>query len=447
MDKLIILGAGAGGLAVGYYARKKGVPFTIYEASDRIGGNSATLEYKGFLFDSGAHRFHDRYPEITREMRTLLGEDFKNINIPSQIYSHGALIDFPLSPLNLMKNIGFSEFLKSGIEVVAARLNRKNNNNSFEAYAMETYGNTLANRFLLNYSEKLWGMPCDQLSTDVAGKRLKGLDLKTFFLETIAGRSSKTEHLDGAFFYPGKGIGVIADHLAKFCGEQHIVKNSRITKIFHDGKRIAQIEINGNQAIEVQEIVSTLPISSYLQIMEPAPPDEILALSGGLKFRNVILVAFFINKASITRKASLYFPDADVPFTRIYEPKNRSPQMSPADKTSLIVELPCQQEDAVWRCSDEQLTNMVRERLCEIGITNNNDIFDSTVYRMKFAYPVLELGVDQKIEKIRGYLDRFDNLRVSGRNGKFVYTHIHDMMQFGWEIITDYLSGTRSAEK
>ena len=114
--------------------------------------------------------------------------------------------------------------------------------------------------------------------------------------------------------------------------------------------------------------------------------------------------------------------------------------MSPANKTSLIVEIPCQMRDAIWRHSDEQLTNMVRRQIYEIGIINDNDIFDSTVYRMKFAYPILELDVDQKIQKIRSYLDGFDNLKVTGRNGKFVYTHIHDMMKFGQEIIAEYLS-------
>jgi protoporphyrinogen oxidase len=446
MDKLIILGAGAGGLAAGYYARKNGVPFTIYEASERIGGNSTTLQYKGFLFDSGAHRFHDRYPEITREMQMLLGTDFKKIEVPSQIYSHRAYIDFPLSPMNLIKNIGVSEFLKSGLEVIAARIGKKKNDNSFAAYALETYGKTMANRFLLNYSEKLWGKPCTQLSADVAGKRLKGLDLKTFLVETLSGNRSKTEHLDGAFFYPGKGIGMIADHLAKYCGEQHIVKNSIISKILHNGKKITRIEINGSQAIPVKELVSTLPMSSFIQMMEPHPPDDILSLSKALKFRHVILIIFLINQASVTQKASLYFPDADLPFTRIYEPKNRSAQMSPANKTSVIVEIPCQQEDAMWRNSDDQLANMVRKQICEIGILNDKDIFDSTVFRMKFAYPVLELGADEKILKIRGYLDKFDNLKITGRNGKFVYTHIHDMMKFGQEIIAEYLSRADSKE-
>ncbi|MCK4836893.1 MAG: NAD(P)-binding protein, partial [Candidatus Aminicenantes bacterium] len=236
---LVILGGGPGGLAVGYYAKKNKIPFVICEAESRTGGNCVTLRHGEFLFDSGAHRFHDKIPGITREIKALMGDDIVKIDVPSQIYFKNKLVDFPLSPLNLLKNLGLFTFIKAGLEVLVSKLKKKNGEKNFETFALRTYGRTIANLFLLNYSEKLWGAPCNQLSPNVSGKRMKGLDLKTFLKEAVMGRKAKTEHLDGAFYYPREtGIGAITERLEQFCGQDNIRLNFKVTKIFHDHKEI-----------------------------------------------------------------------------------------------------------------------------------------------------------------------------------------------------------------
>jgi len=77
-----ILGAGPAGLGVGYFAKKNGLSFTIYEGSDRVGGNCITLRHGDFLFDSGAHRLHNKDPEITQEIQTLHGNDKDSARAP-----------------------------------------------------------------------------------------------------------------------------------------------------------------------------------------------------------------------------------------------------------------------------------------------------------------------------------------------------------------------------
>ena len=326
---ITILGGGAAGLAVGYYAKKSGLSLTIYEASNRMGGNSITFKHGDFLFDSGAHRFHDKDAEATKEVRKLLGEDLKKINTPTQIYHNGKFIDFPLSPLNLMKNLGLHTFAKAAVEVVRSRLRTRELDSSFESFALRTYGKIIADRFLFNYSEKLWGVACSRLSSKIAGTRMKGLNLRTFVTDTIFGRKAKTEHLEGSFYYPKMGIGTITEKLGGFCGKENILRNSKITKILHNHRRIQAVEVNGKERIDTDEVVSTLPLNLFLQMMEPIPPEEILLLAKSLRYRNVILVALFLNRESVIEAATVYFPNPDFPFTRIYEPKNRSTYMSP----------------------------------------------------------------------------------------------------------------------
>ena len=169
-------------------------------------------------------------------------------------------------------------------------------------------------------------------------------------------------------------------------------------------------------------VVSTLPINRFLQMMDPLPEDRILNLGASLRFRNVVLVALFLNRESVTRAATVYFPDHRFPFGRLYEARNRNPRMSPPGKTSVVVEIPSQEEEEYWRMEDGRLIEMVSNQLTATGLIQQQEI----------------IGFEDKINQIFSYLDSIKNLRISGRNGKFLYTHVHDMMQFGREIIDVY---------
>jgi protoporphyrinogen oxidase len=445
---LAILGGGPGGLAVGYFAKKRNIPFEIYESADRMGGNCLTLQQGEFFFDSGAHRFHDKIPEITAEIKILMGDGLARVDVPSQIYLKNGLVDFPLSPLNLLKKLGLFTFIKAGFEVLASKVRKKEPAVNFETFALRTYGKTIASLFLLNYSEKLWGAPCNRLSTNISGKRMKGLDLQTFLKEALLGSKAKTEHLDGVFYYPTRsGIGAIVEKLEQFCGSGNININSRVTRIFHDQRQILAVEFNGEKKVNTPYVVSSLPVNFFLQIMDPPPPREILGLGESLRFRNIVLVAIFLDMESVTKAASVYFPGFEFPFTRLYEARNRNKEMSPPGKTSVVVEIPCQQDDHFWKMADSQLYDLVRSKLVDAGLIRNDKIIGFAIHRMPDAYPILEIGCEEKIRKIFKYLKRFSNLRISGRNGKFLYTHIHDMMRFGKDIIDEFPFGKTTADE
>jgi len=436
---ITILGGGPAGLAAGYYAKKSRIPFTIYEAKPVLGGNCVTLKHGEFLFDSGAHRFHDKLEEITRELQELIGEDFKSISVPSKIYDAGRFIDFPLAPYDLVNKIGLRTFSQVAGEIVLSKLQAKKPALNFHDFATRTYGKTLAGAFLLNYSEKLWGRRGARLSLYVAGERLKGLDLRTFFFEAIFPQKPKSEHYEGSFYYPKGGIGSITQKLGEFCGQENIRTRAKITKIRHHRERIQKIEFNEESRAAVDEMISTLALDDLLSIMEPPPPEDILAVAKSLRYRSLILVALFLNKESVNPFATVYFPRLDFPQTRIYEPRNRCPLMAPRGKTSLISEIPCDEDDERWNLSDNLLIQTMASRLTEIGWIKGEEILDATVVRMSHAYPILEFGFEKKIEKLLNYLKRFENLRLSGRNGKFTYEWIHNMMKTGQEIIEDCL--------
>jgi protoporphyrinogen oxidase len=433
--EITILGGGIAGLAAGYYAKKAGISFHIFEASERVGGNCTTFREDAFLFDSGAHRFHDKDPHITAEVEQLLGADLASVEAPSKIYYDGKWLRFPLSPFDLLQKLGVVKFAKASQEALLARLMHWQSRDTFEGYALRKYGRVVAEAFLLNYSEKLWGLSADKLAPAIAGERLKGLNLKNFLLEIFSKERAEENHLEGTFYYPRKGIGAIADAVAQCCGEQNITTRATVTRILHDYQRILAVEINREKAVSTNELISTLPLGPFVHMFDPPLPDEILFAAKHLKYRELVLVALCLERDFVTDAATVYFPELGFPFTRIYEPKVRSSFMSPAGQTSLVAEIPCQNDDRTWVSPDERLVSLVKSHIVRTGLIKASDVISNTVVRLRHAYPVLDHGFEKKLKVVNFFLDRFKNLRLAGRNGLFQYSWIHNMFRRGKELI------------
>ena len=439
---LTILGGGPAGLAAGHFARKTGLPFILFEAADRTGGNAVTFQEGPFRFDSGAHRFHDRDQAMTAEVQHLIGPDLLECEIPSVIFDDGRWVGFPLRPANLIGAIGPLAFARAAASLLRARLFTTPADDNFEALACHTYGRDIATRYLLGYSEKLWGLPCRQLSPAIAGARLRGLSLSTFLLEALRQPARATSHLDGRFYYPRLGFGTIAERLAESCGFERLRTHSRVTRILHDGSRITAVEINRNETVSVDEVCCTLPLPLTATLLSPSLPDSVLEDAHGLRFRNVLLVALILNRPSVTKYGSVYFPALDSPVTRVYEPKNRSADMAPPDRTMLVAEVPCDSADPIWRASDSQLIERVKSALAPCGWFSSGDVAGGVVKRMAGAYPVLETGAELRVRRLLSAIERFENLHLIGRNGLFTYAHTHAMLRFGFDTVARLQSRT-----
>jgi len=423
---LTVLGAGPAGLATGFYARKQGLDVRLFEAADAVGGNARTLQMGPFRYDTGAHRFHDKNDAVTADVKALLGADLRRIDAPSQICWRGRRIDFPLAPYNLVRELPLSLLVQIAWEQLSIPRVSENAEH-FEEMALQSYGPTLANLFLLNYTEKLWGADADTLSPRVAGDRLEGLDLKTFLLEAFGGSKTKARHLDGSFYYPKHGYGQIAEATADAIGRERIRTGARVTGIAHDGARIQRVTINDTHSVDPETVVSTLPLPLVLRLLDPPPPTEVQAVAGSMRFRHLRLVVLGLDRSRLTPNASLYFPERSVPFTRLYEPKNRSPDMAPDGQTVVVLERPCHPDTTAWQQPDDALRAEAVSLLADHGLVTRDEVVASTHHEVPFAYPILEVGAAEKAGRLKQYLDRFDNLHRLGRSADFAYTHTHDL--------------------
>lgn len=448
---LHILGGGPAGLTTGYYAKKYGLPnFTIFEAGEHAGGNCRTIKIKAvdcrysflqredFRFDTGAHRFHDKDPQVTAEVKSLLGDALLQVAAPSEIFFEGEFYRFPLLLSDLVQKLETKTLLRIASEKLYNRHRKQADN--FAEFAINQYGQTLAERFLLNYSEKLWGEPTHKLSTAISGNRLKGLDLWSFLRSTVLGAPQNPTHLDGSFFYPKYGIGMISDKLCEFIGDEHIKLNHRINRLIHKDGRIESIIVdNGAEQeyieVPVSTVINTLPLTLSIRMLEPPPPPELRAVAETIKYRHLLLCVFCLNRDAFSPNASIYFPSEEFPFTRLYEPKNRSRYMAPKGQTVIVLELPCYNEDAVWNMPAATLQTEVWSALQRVKPIPQEEIIHTQIYKLPFAYPVLEVGFEENVARLVAYFETFENLYLTGRSSLFRYLHLHDLFKAGKEVI------------
>ncbi|MBP7778855.1 MAG: FAD-dependent oxidoreductase [Acidobacteria bacterium] len=427
---LTILGGGPAGLATGFYSRHLGHPFRILEAAGRVGGNCVTEERDGFRFDRGAHRLHDKDPDITADLFALLGDEMVRVSAPSAVCTAGRFLRFPPSPPDLLAHLGPRRFAAATVGAMLTRFTTASADN-FESFATRAYGPSLAQLFLLNYSEKLWGQPCAALSPRVSGGRLRGLQFSTLFTRP----NRNATHLDGAFYYPARGYGRIVERIAEVCGPDTIRCGARITRLLHDGRRLTQVEVNGVERLPVDRVAATLPLSVVVRVLDPRPPGGILALADQVTFRHVALVAWFLARPSVTGYATVYFPEPTTPVTRVSEPRNRSPLMAPPNHTSLVAEVPCSEADDLWHGTDDAIVRTAAPALAALGWLLPDEVKGTTVVRVPNAYPVLTIEAEQAAAELVHYLGRFHNLHLLGRNGLFHYGWLHTMMRMAKTLV------------
>lgn len=429
-----ILGGGLAGLAFAYFANLAGERVKLFEAAPFLGGNGRTLRFGEALIDTGAHRLHDRNPVATKAFQRLLGPALSRVEAPSQIIWRGKKIDFPLKPLNAAICMGPGGLVRVLAENIIPKRNATPK--TFEELAVLRYGPTLARQFLLNYSEKLWGRQADELDPKVAGGRLNGLTLGSVLRELLLGARATTRHLDGAFYYPTLGFGMLVDALVDHVGEEHFNTDAPVTRIAHDGRRVLSVDISGEYQEVCGDIVSTIPLPRLVELLDPPPEESVRQAAQSLSYRHLRLCIVRLDQDTVSSSASLYFPEASIPFTRLYEPKNRSPAMAPVGSTAIVLEIPCSNLEEWWLMSDEAFETGVLKALPATGLELGPIIGVDSV-RLPNAYPILDLNASVTAARLLEYADSFENLRLGGRAGTFQYLHTHDLFADAHEWAND----------
>lgn len=433
--KVVIVGAGPAGLTAAYQLCKESIKSVVLEKDNVVGGISRTVDYKGYLFDIGGHRFFTKVKAVEEMWHEVLGkEKFLRRSRLSRIYYNKKFFFYPLKAFNALFGLGvFNSFLMFGSYVKAQLLPTKPEK-SFEDWVSNRFGKRLFNTFFKTYTEKVWGIPCNEISADWAAQRIKGLSLISTIKSALLSGQAKNngeiiKTLIDAFDYPAKGPGMMWEMVAEDIQEEHseIKMESNVEKIFWKDNKITAVEIKSGDKTEVIEgtdFISSMPIQELVRKMSPEPPNEVMQAADRLAYRDFLTVSLIIDKADLFQDNWIYIHDSDVKVGRIQNFKNWSPEMVPDEnKTCLGLEYFCFEGDGLWNMSDEDLVALGTKEIGILGLANPKDVEDGTVVRMPKAYPVYDSVYAEAVETIKEFLAEMSNLHLIGRNGMHKYNN------------------------
>ncbi len=438
--KVLILGAGPSGLAACLELNKAGIPFILVEKNQAVGGLSRTISFGGFKTDIGPHRFFSKNRYLYDLIADLLGEDWIKVNRFTRFHVRGRFLIYPVEIKDALKNVGFAYSVNILRDYFWERLKAlpgRREPASFEEKIVSDFGRSLAELNMLNYTEKIWGLPCSSISPDWASQRIKDLSLVDVVKKMVFKDRNAPKTLVDQFYYPRYGSSMIYDAImARIekgnCGKIFLGCEPR--KFYHDGKKITKVLCRGGDGefeVEAEKVISTIPITELVNMLGLGVEHEAVKAAAKLIFRSHVSLFLSLDRPKVFSDQWIYFPDRKIPFGRIMEPGNFSADLCPPGKTSLLIEFFCWENDNVWNASREELVNAALPHLEKIFGLKKAEISGSFVHREKYAYPVYDVDYRSNLDPLKMHLAGYENLILAGRSGLFRYNNQDHALEMG----------------
>ncbi|MFH1397321.1 MAG: NAD(P)-binding protein [Candidatus Omnitrophota bacterium] len=429
----LILGAGWSGLIAADLLSQKRAGVVMLEKEDEIGGLAKTFSLNGFKFDAGGHGLFIKRKENLSYLETITnGNELINLRRKVKVLFNNRYIDYPPNITSLFK-INKKYIFSILYDLLKFKKIVKNNN--FEQWVKSSYGECLYNIYFKDYSEKVWGKPCNELPANWADKRIGNDNLSKLFKDVFikVGEQNNNSNL---FTYPKQGIGF----LPKLLGNKIIINGCKVYKnvllkqfSIEDNRIVSLIFTSGGYSFEVlfKRIISSIPIVELIKLFPGGLISELHESLKAIKYRNLIIVSFIINKKLATNWHWCYFPSKEILFSRVHEPKFWSADMAPDDnKTLLCTEIFCDYEDKWWLAKDEDIFKHIENSAKFTKLLNNKDIIAGTsVKRIEYAYPLYYKGFENPLNKIKDSLKTFKNIYLIGRSGAHAYFDMEECLE------------------
>ena len=431
---ILILGAGPTGLSTALELVRNQRECVLVEKEDRVGGLSRTMEFGEFKSDIGPHRFYSKNRHLYDLISSLLGARWRLVDRITRFYVQGRYYHYPIRFAEALKGVSFYTAAQMITDYLREKIKKRKIEN-LKDFLLANFGRTLSQFNMLNYTEKIWGLRCDQISPDWAKQRIGGLSFREAILRVFKKKGGPKTLVD-QFYYPQRGSGEIYEAMKKkiLSGSSSILLRSYPTKITHDEHKLVEISIaceDEDMAFRPQFVVSTIPITKLIKLLDPPVPADVSKACEKLQFRSHVSLFMSLNQDTVFRDQWIYFPDQEIPFGRIMEPKNFSRSLSPNKKTSLLIEYFSWEGDKIWSMNPDDLFLLTKTWLKRLGIIKKDNVIFYRLHREKYAYPVYTLDYKKPLSIVKDYLARFENLYLAGRAGCFRYNNQDHALEMG----------------
>lgn len=444
MWDVLIVGAGPAGLTAGYIlTRDSDLSVKVVEADAvYVGGISRTEHYKGYSFDIGGHRFFSMSEDVENLWKEILPDDFIERPRSSRIFYKNKFYSYPLDAKQALTNLGLWESVLCVASYAKARLFPANQPRTFHQWVSNQFGERLFSIFFKTYTEKVWGMSCDDISADWAAQRIKGLSLfkavvgglkKSFGLKP---RGPVVKTLIESFRYPRRGPGMMWEMAAKkFELQGGSIDMGGFVKSFSLNKQSGVWDIvatfgDEERLFQARHVISSAPLRDVVQHVSPIPKSASRAKD--LKYRDFLTVALMLNQPASFEDNWIYIHDPSVKVGRVQNFASWSPEMVPDVEASgcLGLEYFCFEGDQLWETSDAELVELAIDEMEKIGLASRSEVTEGRVVRQPKAYPVYDDEYKKIVDEIRAdFLDNYPHFHFVGRNGMHKYNNQdHAMM-------------------
>ena len=440
--RIAIIGAGPAGLTAAYLLVKAGnFNVTVFEKDPfYVGGISRTEAYKGYHFDIGGHRFFSKSQAVEDFWTEILGAELLERPRSSSIYYNKKLFAYPLVAAEALRKLGLWEavlcmlsYLRSKVFPVRQPLN-------FEQWVSNQFGKRLFRIFFKTYTEKVWGIPCSEISADWAAQRIKGLSLSSAVRNALFPAKNKTKDasviktLIDAFRYPKYGPGQMWETCrtkAEALGVK-VEMNAPVTQLlFDDATQLWQV---GHQdqwmSGHFDYVISTAPLQQLVGGIKNNLPQNVVDAAKKLAYRDFITVVLMLKDEQRFTENWMYIHDPGVKVGRVQNFKSWSPFMVPDPAMACYgLEYFCFEGDGLWNSSNAELVALATKEMETLGLIAAGTVTDSYVVRQPKAYPVYDQHYQQHIDTIKAGLQQLPGLILTGRNGMHKYNNQdHSMM-------------------
>ena len=425
MSHIAVIGAGPAGLVAALETAEAGHDVSLYDAAPTLGGMSASFEIAGQRVDHGSHRLHPATaPDLMHRIRRLLGDDLQTRVRNGRIRLEGRWVGFPLRPAAMVRELPVGFSTRVAVDTATKPLRRQPPSTFAEAIERRL-GPTVADRFYRPYGYKLYGVPADELTVELADKRVSATSPLAILRTAL-----KATRVDGrTFFYPRRGYGQISEALATAAVEAGA--QLRLSAAVHGiefGDDVLVRSAAGEHRFEA--VLSSMPIDLLVRGLDPAPEPAVLDAVATLRTRAMVLVYLVLDRPRFTEFDAHYFPDAAIRTSRLSEPKNYRDGDDPSGTTVLCAEVPCWVDDEIWTMTDDDLGALVADELVRSGLPSPDHVATHT-RRQPRVYPTYERRHQAARDLVDAWRPDDGRLLVFGRQGLSVPDNIHHVMAMG----------------
>jgi protoporphyrinogen oxidase len=442
-----VLGAGPAGLTAAYTLARRGRPAVVFEADGVVGGIAKTVEFQGYRFDLGGHRFFTKLKPIERLWDEMLGDELLTRPRLSRIYYQGKFLAYPLVAKDVVARLGVRESTLCALSYLWSRTRPKPPPTSFEDWVTMHFGRRLYDAFFRSYTEKVWGIPGSEVKAEWAAQRIKNFSLSKAILSMLGLRGTHVTTLIEEFRYPRLGPGQMWEAFRRATEERGVPVrlNHRCTRVSHDGGgRVESIVVGTNgdaTELPVDAVLSSIPLVDLVLSLDPLPPSRVVTAAARLRYRDLCLVALIIDDDTPFPDNWIYLHDPDTRAGRVQNFGAWSESMVRPGTTCLGVEYFCFEGDEIWELPDAEAVALAKRELGRIGLVDPARVVDGVKVRVPRAYPMYDANYQEALPVVREYLRGFENLRTCGRNGLHRYNNQDHSMWTAILATLDLLDG------